>query len=157
MKIYKIISRNKLKAWDEADYRLARFEFSQKQVNPNIAAHLVAEQAPVASEDHVVFCDGGNNFVNFFWNNFYQAIVMGAIRKCSSIWTNQGHMHAAIVVNDSSMCMQQRRKIWKMHIYKCENRPFLQNIFFLSIGIFIFDKILLNYYKISRITLVLYF
>uniref|UniRef100_A0A915MBJ8 Zinc finger CHCC-type domain-containing protein n=1 Tax=Meloidogyne javanica TaxID=6303 RepID=A0A915MBJ8_MELJA len=43
-----------------ADYRLARFEYSTKQVNPNIAAHLVAEQAPVPSEDSVVFCDGGH-------------------------------------------------------------------------------------------------
>uniref|UniRef100_A0A914L5J7 Zinc finger CHCC-type domain-containing protein n=1 Tax=Meloidogyne incognita TaxID=6306 RepID=A0A914L5J7_MELIC len=47
-------------AWDQADYRLARFEYSTKQVNPNIAAHLVAEQAPVPSEDSVVFCDGGH-------------------------------------------------------------------------------------------------
>ncbi|KAL7071966.1 hypothetical protein ACQ4LE_008551 [Meloidogyne hapla] len=47
-------------AWDEADYRLARFEYSPKQVNPNIAAHLVAERAPVPCEKSVVFCDGGH-------------------------------------------------------------------------------------------------
>ncbi|KAI6170494.1 Cysteine desulfurase, mitochondrial [Aphelenchoides bicaudatus] len=47
-------------AWDQADYRLNRFEFSEKQVNPNVAAHLVAQQPPVASEEHVVWCDGGH-------------------------------------------------------------------------------------------------
>ena len=50
-----------LQAWDEADYRLARFEYSPKQVNPNIAAHLIAEQASVPSEESVVFCDGGHS------------------------------------------------------------------------------------------------
>uniref|UniRef100_A0A1I8B2L1 Cysteine desulfurase, mitochondrial n=1 Tax=Meloidogyne hapla TaxID=6305 RepID=A0A1I8B2L1_MELHA len=44
----------------KADYRLARFEYSPKQVNPNIAAHLVAERAPVPCEKSVVFCDGGH-------------------------------------------------------------------------------------------------
>lgn len=47
-------------AWDQADYRLNRFELSKKMVNPNIAAHLVAEQAPEASDKHVVWCDGGH-------------------------------------------------------------------------------------------------
>ncbi|CAD5206275.1 unnamed protein product [Bursaphelenchus okinawaensis] len=47
-------------AWDQADYRLSRFEISKKQVNPNIAINLVAEQPPKASEEHVVSCDGGH-------------------------------------------------------------------------------------------------
>ncbi|KAI6223640.1 NADH dehydrogenase [ubiquinone] iron-sulfur protein 6, mitochondrial [Aphelenchoides fujianensis] len=47
-------------AWDQADYRLARFEIAPKQVNPNIAAHLVAEQPPVAWEKRVAVCDGGH-------------------------------------------------------------------------------------------------
>jgi NADH dehydrogenase (ubiquinone) Fe-S protein 6 len=29
-------------------------------VNPNIAAHLIAELAPVPSEESVAFCDGGH-------------------------------------------------------------------------------------------------
>uniref|UniRef100_A0A914HEV9 Zinc finger CHCC-type domain-containing protein n=1 Tax=Globodera rostochiensis TaxID=31243 RepID=A0A914HEV9_GLORO len=47
-------------AWDKADWRLTRFEYSPKQVNPNIAAHLIAELAPVPSEEHTVRCDGGH-------------------------------------------------------------------------------------------------
>ncbi|KAI1728328.1 zinc-finger domain-containing protein [Ditylenchus destructor] len=47
-------------AWDSADHRLSRFTYSEKQVNPNIAAHLIAEIPPIASDEHVVFCDGGN-------------------------------------------------------------------------------------------------
>ncbi|CAD5208881.1 unnamed protein product [Bursaphelenchus xylophilus] len=47
-------------AWDQADYRLSRFEISKKQVNPNIAINLVAEQPPTPSEEHVVSCDGGH-------------------------------------------------------------------------------------------------
>lgn len=31
-----------------------------KQVNPSIAAHLIAELAPVPSEERVVRCDGGH-------------------------------------------------------------------------------------------------
>ncbi|KAF7639221.1 zf-CHCC domain-containing protein [Meloidogyne graminicola] len=47
-------------AWDGADYRLARFEYSAKQVNSNVAAHLVADHLPIPSERSVVFCDGGH-------------------------------------------------------------------------------------------------
>jgi len=47
-------------AWDQADYRLSRFTFSEKTVNPNIAAHLIAEQPPISSEESVVWCDGGH-------------------------------------------------------------------------------------------------
>ena len=47
-------------AWDQADYRLARFTENQKTVNPNVAAHLIAEQPPKACEERVVRCDGGH-------------------------------------------------------------------------------------------------
>ncbi|KAL3105537.1 hypothetical protein niasHT_026971 [Heterodera trifolii] len=47
-------------AWDIADWRRSRFEYMPKQVNPNIAAHLIAELAPVPSEERVVRCDGGH-------------------------------------------------------------------------------------------------
>ncbi|KAL3105517.1 hypothetical protein niasHT_026951 [Heterodera trifolii] len=47
-------------AWDIAEWRRSRFEYSPKQVNPNIAAHLIAELAPVPSEERVVRCDGGH-------------------------------------------------------------------------------------------------
>lgn len=40
--------------------KLARFEISPKQVNPNIAQDLIAEVRPIASEDRVVRCDGGH-------------------------------------------------------------------------------------------------
>jgi uncharacterized Zn-finger protein len=46
-------------AWDNSDYRLARFEYRDKQVNPNVAAHLVAEIKPVQVASRVVACDGG--------------------------------------------------------------------------------------------------
>lgn len=29
-------------------------------MNPNIAAHLIAEQAPIASKEQIVSCDGGH-------------------------------------------------------------------------------------------------
>jgi NADH dehydrogenase (ubiquinone) Fe-S protein 6 len=44
-----------------ADYRRSRFEYTPKQVNPNIAAHLIAELPPVVSEESVVWCDGGHS------------------------------------------------------------------------------------------------
>uniref|UniRef100_A0A914XR43 Zinc finger CHCC-type domain-containing protein n=1 Tax=Plectus sambesii TaxID=2011161 RepID=A0A914XR43_9BILA len=47
-------------AWDKEDYRLARFERAPKQVNPNIAMHLIAEQPPKGCEENVVWCDGGH-------------------------------------------------------------------------------------------------
>ncbi|KHN82316.1 putative NADH dehydrogenase [ubiquinone] iron-sulfur protein 6, mitochondrial [Toxocara canis] len=47
-------------AWDQADYRLQRFEIAPKQVNPNIAQKLVAEVPPMESHERVVFCDGGH-------------------------------------------------------------------------------------------------
>ncbi|VDK43026.1 unnamed protein product [Anisakis simplex] len=47
-------------AWDQTDYRLQRFEIAPKQVNPNIAQKLIAEVPPIASNEHVVFCDGGH-------------------------------------------------------------------------------------------------
>jgi len=47
-------------AWEETDYRMSRFDISAKQVNPNIAMHLVAEDAPTPTHDRVVFCDGGH-------------------------------------------------------------------------------------------------
>jgi NADH dehydrogenase (ubiquinone) Fe-S protein 6 len=40
--------------------RLARFAHSEKLVNPNIAAHLIAEVPPQACEEHVIHCDGGH-------------------------------------------------------------------------------------------------
>lgn len=49
-----------MEAWDQADYRLQRFDFSPKQVNPNIAQNLIAELPPVPSKERVVFCDGGH-------------------------------------------------------------------------------------------------
>uniref|UniRef100_A0A915DUL1 Zinc finger CHCC-type domain-containing protein n=1 Tax=Ditylenchus dipsaci TaxID=166011 RepID=A0A915DUL1_9BILA len=47
-------------AWDQADVRLARFEIAKKEVNPNVAAHLIAEIPPKACDEHVVYCDGGH-------------------------------------------------------------------------------------------------
>lgn len=47
-------------AWDQADYRLARFTVMQKQVNPNVAQKLIAEVPPVETQERVVFCDGGH-------------------------------------------------------------------------------------------------
>lgn len=51
---------NCFKAWDQADVRLARFELSKKQVNPNFAQNLIAELPPVATEERVMHCDGGH-------------------------------------------------------------------------------------------------
>uniref|UniRef100_A0A0N5AAK7 NADH dehydrogenase [ubiquinone] iron-sulfur protein 6, mitochondrial n=1 Tax=Syphacia muris TaxID=451379 RepID=A0A0N5AAK7_9BILA len=45
-------------AWDKSDYRLQRFDFAEKMVNPNIAQKMIAEVPPVASEERIVFCDG---------------------------------------------------------------------------------------------------
>ncbi|VDD91168.1 unnamed protein product [Enterobius vermicularis] len=47
-------------AWDESDYRLQRFEFSKKLVNPNIAQELVAEEPPVEWKERIAFCEGGH-------------------------------------------------------------------------------------------------
>uniref|UniRef100_A0A0K0D997 Zf-CHCC domain-containing protein n=1 Tax=Angiostrongylus cantonensis TaxID=6313 RepID=A0A0K0D997_ANGCA len=48
-------------AWDQGDYRLQRFDISKKQVNPNIAMHLIAERPPKdCGSERVVFCDGGH-------------------------------------------------------------------------------------------------
>ncbi|VDL78662.1 unnamed protein product [Nippostrongylus brasiliensis] len=48
-------------AWDQADYRLQRFDISKKQINPNIAMHLVAERPPQdCGNERVVYCDGGD-------------------------------------------------------------------------------------------------
>ncbi|VDM66278.1 unnamed protein product [Strongylus vulgaris] len=48
-------------AWDQADYRLQRFDISKKQINPNIAMHLVAQSPPKDCGDkRVVYCDGGH-------------------------------------------------------------------------------------------------
>lgn len=30
-------------------------------MNPNIAAHLIAEQKPIPCDEHVVSCDGGHS------------------------------------------------------------------------------------------------
>uniref|UniRef100_A0A914YRR0 Zinc finger CHCC-type domain-containing protein n=1 Tax=Panagrolaimus superbus TaxID=310955 RepID=A0A914YRR0_9BILA len=46
-------------AWDQADYRLARYEYNPKTINPNIAAHLIAEIPPKAVDERVVSCGGG--------------------------------------------------------------------------------------------------
>lgn len=84
-----------LQAWDQEDYRLARFERSPKQVNPNIAMHLIAEQPPKPCEDRVVWCDGGHEalghprvYINLvsnsndaFTNRKEQLIVDGDARK----------------------------------------------------------------------------
>ncbi|CAB3407760.1 unnamed protein product [Caenorhabditis bovis] len=48
-------------AWDQADYRLQRFDISEKQVNPNVAMHLIAQRPPQDCGDKsVVYCDGGH-------------------------------------------------------------------------------------------------
>ncbi|RCN38411.1 hypothetical protein ANCCAN_15688, partial [Ancylostoma caninum] len=48
-------------AWDQADYRLQRFDISKKQVNPNVAMHLIAQRPPKdCGNERVVFCDGGH-------------------------------------------------------------------------------------------------
>lgn len=65
-----------LQAWDQADRRMARWEYTKKQVNPNVAMHLVAEVPPIVrcictdefalltfylfcSHERVISCDGG--------------------------------------------------------------------------------------------------
>ncbi|CAI5438412.1 unnamed protein product [Caenorhabditis angaria] len=48
-------------AWDQADYRLQRFDTSAKQVNPNVAMHLVDQRPPENCGDkRVIYCDGGH-------------------------------------------------------------------------------------------------
>ncbi|KAJ1356982.1 putative NADH dehydrogenase [ubiquinone] iron-sulfur protein 6, mitochondrial [Parelaphostrongylus tenuis] len=48
-------------AWDQGDYRLQRFDISKKQVNPNIAMHLIAQNPPKdCGDERVVYCDGGH-------------------------------------------------------------------------------------------------
>uniref|UniRef100_A0AC34QWV7 Complex I-13kD-A n=1 Tax=Panagrolaimus sp. JU765 TaxID=591449 RepID=A0AC34QWV7_9BILA len=47
-------------AWDEADYRLQRFDENKKMVNPNIAANLISEQPPKAIKERIAKCDGGH-------------------------------------------------------------------------------------------------
>jgi len=47
-------------AWDKSDYRLARFDIAPKQVNPNIAMHLINAIPPKECEERVVWCDGGH-------------------------------------------------------------------------------------------------
>lgn len=74
-----------LKAWDQADYRLQRFDIAPKQINPNIAQKLIAELPPIASDDRVVFCDGGHpalghprvyiNLVSLFFIKFLPGLV----------------------------------------------------------------------------------
>jgi len=46
-------------AWDNEDVRLVRFTYHNKQVNPNVAMHLVADVPPIESHSRVVSCDGG--------------------------------------------------------------------------------------------------
>jgi len=46
-------------AWDDEDYRLARFTYKPKQVNPNVAMRLIAEIAPQPVDARVTACDGG--------------------------------------------------------------------------------------------------
>ncbi len=48
-----------MQAWDQDDYRLARFVNASKQVNPNFAINLIAQVPPKACHDRVVHCDGG--------------------------------------------------------------------------------------------------
>ncbi|VDN04541.1 unnamed protein product [Thelazia callipaeda] len=47
-------------AWDQADYRRARFTIMPKQINPNIAQKLIAEVPPIETDERTVFCDGGH-------------------------------------------------------------------------------------------------
>ncbi|CAI2311408.1 unnamed protein product [Caenorhabditis sp. 36 PRJEB53466] len=48
-------------AWDQADYRLQRFDTSAKSVNPNVAMHLIDQRPPEDCGDkRVIFCDGGH-------------------------------------------------------------------------------------------------
>lgn len=49
-----------LQKWDEKDYRLARFIDRPKHVNPNFSINLIAEEAPKACKERVVWCDGGS-------------------------------------------------------------------------------------------------
>jgi NADH dehydrogenase (ubiquinone) Fe-S protein 6 len=48
-----------VQAWDTEDVRLARWTYMKKQVNPNVAMHLVAEIPPIVSTQRIVACDGG--------------------------------------------------------------------------------------------------
>uniref|UniRef100_A0A1I7ZHY1 Complex I-13kD-A n=1 Tax=Steinernema glaseri TaxID=37863 RepID=A0A1I7ZHY1_9BILA len=47
-------------AWDQADYRLQRFDTAPKMVNPNVAQELIAAIPAIESHEHVVSCDGGS-------------------------------------------------------------------------------------------------
>jgi len=46
-------------AWDEEDYRLVRFTYKPKHVNPNVAMRLVNEIPAQPAKGRVVACDGG--------------------------------------------------------------------------------------------------
>uniref|UniRef100_A0A5S6QB29 Zf-CHCC domain-containing protein n=1 Tax=Trichuris muris TaxID=70415 RepID=A0A5S6QB29_TRIMR len=46
-------------AWDQYDARRVRFELSAKQVNPNIAMHLIAAVPPIPCTSREATCDGG--------------------------------------------------------------------------------------------------
>uniref|UniRef100_A0A915HYN9 Zinc finger CHCC-type domain-containing protein n=1 Tax=Romanomermis culicivorax TaxID=13658 RepID=A0A915HYN9_ROMCU len=47
-------------AWDQEDWRLSRFTYNPKHVNPNVAMHLIAKIAPKAVHGRKVYCDGGD-------------------------------------------------------------------------------------------------
>ncbi|RWS12802.1 NADH dehydrogenase [ubiquinone] iron-sulfur protein 6-like protein [Dinothrombium tinctorium] len=46
--------------WDEDDYRLVRFIGKEKQINERFAIDLIAETPPIACNQRVVHCDGGD-------------------------------------------------------------------------------------------------
>ncbi|XP_014672255.1 PREDICTED: probable NADH dehydrogenase [ubiquinone] iron-sulfur protein 6, mitochondrial [Priapulus caudatus] len=46
-------------AWENDDYRMSRFEYQPKQVNPNWAINLIAKVPPKPVDAHVACCDGG--------------------------------------------------------------------------------------------------
>ncbi|KHJ44076.1 hypothetical protein D918_05770 [Trichuris suis] len=46
-------------AWDRYDIRRMRFELAPKQVNPNVAMHLIAAVPPIPCKSREATCDGG--------------------------------------------------------------------------------------------------
>ncbi|KAK4018611.1 NADH dehydrogenase iron-sulfur protein [Daphnia magna] len=45
--------------WDEADFRLVRFENASKEVNTRFAIDLIAQVPPKEVKSRIVSCDGG--------------------------------------------------------------------------------------------------
>ena len=79
-------------AYAEADYKNARFNGLKKDVNPNWAEKMIAEEPVIVSHKRVVSCDGGGGALGHPKVR-YQSSVCVSSRLCTSSLPIFPHMH----------------------------------------------------------------